>query len=57
MQPTQMAGLRMLFTCLGWAIGYFLFGTETGWLSIPMFLWCGMAGMIIGTLLGGQPSK
>ena len=47
-----MVGIRLLCIALGWAFGALIFGTEAVWLwDIQSFIWCGMAGGMIGILL------
>ena len=52
MSTSQMIGIRILCIALGWAFGALIFGTEAVWLwDIQSFIWCGMAGGMIGILL------
>ena len=52
MSISQMVGVRLLCIALGWAFGALIFGTEAVWLwDIQSFIWCGMAGGMIGILL------
>ena len=47
-----MMGVRILCIALGWGIGAILFGTEATWLfGVKSFIWCGIAGAGIGSLL------
>jgi hypothetical protein len=52
MSKSQMVGIRLLCIALGWAFGALIFGTEAVWVwDIQSFIWCGMAGGMIGILL------
>lgn len=52
MSNSQMIGIRILCMTLGWAFGALIFGTEAVWLfGFPSYIWCGIAGGGIGTLL------
>ena len=52
MSSSQMVGIRLFCLALGWAFGALIFGTEAVWLwDIQSFIWCGMAGGMIGILL------
>ena len=58
MSNPQIFDVRMAFAALGFIVGYVLFGTETEWLfGMPAFNWCGIAGLMIGFLIGGEPNK
>ena len=57
MEPSQIMGIRILFSLIGFGVGALFFGTDAKFGPIPLFGWCGIVAGALGGLIAGDPKK